>query len=62
VFDDEKYKRWHNLTKAIDRISRKFGRDAVRFASVKTQGKRKTEAAWKSPGFTTDWNELLIVR
>ena len=61
MFDDEKYKRWRNLMKAIDRINQKFGKDTLRFAGVKTEGKWKTKATWKSPGYTTNWQELLVV-
>ncbi|HEX8249813.1 MAG TPA: DUF4113 domain-containing protein [Pyrinomonadaceae bacterium] len=49
MFDDEKYKRWRNLMQAIDRINQKFGKDALRFASVKTEGKQKTKRHGKVP-------------
>jgi DNA polymerase V len=61
MFDDEKFGRWRNLMRAIDRINQKFGKDTLRFASVKTEGKWKTKATWKSPGYTTNWRELLVV-
>lgn len=63
MFDDEQFKRQHNLMKAVDEINQKFGKDTVRFASLL----RGDKAAWrmkqiyKSPSYTTNWNELLTV-
>jgi DNA polymerase V len=61
MFDDEQFERRHKLMKAIDEINQKFGKDSVRFASVKTSGSWLTKRARKSPGYTTNWNELLTV-
>ena len=38
MFDDEQFERQHKLMIAIDEINQKFGKDTVRFASVKTTG------------------------
>jgi DNA polymerase V len=49
--------------KAVDEINRKFGKDTVKFASLL----HGDTAAWrmkqiyKSPSYTTNWNELLTV-
>ena len=61
LFDDERFQRMHNLTKAIDEINQKFGRDTVKFATVKTEGNWKMKQSRKSPAYTTNWNELQIV-
>ncbi|HEX8247636.1 MAG TPA: Y-family DNA polymerase [Pyrinomonadaceae bacterium] len=61
MFDDERFQRQHNLMKAIDEINRKFGKDTVRFAGVQTEGNWKMKQTRKSPCYTTNWNELLIV-
>jgi DNA polymerase V len=61
MFDDEQFERQHKLIKAMDEINRKFGKDTVRFASVKTTGNWMMKRARKSPGYTTNWDELLTV-
>lgn len=61
MFDDEKFQRQHKLMKAIDELNQKFGKDTVRFGSVKTEGSWKMKQTRKSQSYTTDWNELLIV-
>lgn len=61
LFDDEKFKRQHNLMKAVDEINQKFGKDTVRFASVLREGAWKMKQIYKSPSYTTNWNELLTV-
>ena len=61
MFEDEKFQRQHNLMKAVDEINKKFGRDAVRFGSVKIGG-WKMKQTRKSQSYTTNWSELLVVR
>jgi DNA polymerase V len=61
MFDDECFQRQHNLMKAIDEINRKFGKDTVRFGSVKTEGNWRMKQTRKSPCYTTSWQELLVV-
>ena len=61
MFDDVRFQKQHELMKAIDEINQKFGKDTVRFASVKTEGDWKMKQTKKSPKYTTDWQELLIV-
>jgi len=62
MFEDERFQRQHKLMKAIDEINQKFGKDTVRFGSVKTEGSWKMKQTRKSQSYTTNWNELLIVR
>ena len=62
LFDDERFKRQHNLMKAVDEINQKFGKDTVRFASVLREGAWKMKQIYKSPSYTTNWNELLTVQ
>lgn len=61
MFDDEGFQRRHNLMKAIDEINRKFGKDTVRFGCVQTEGSWKMKQIRKSPCYTTNWQELLVV-
>jgi len=48
--------------KVIDEINQKFGKDTVRFAGVERCGAWKMKQIFKSPSYTTNWNELLAVR
>lgn len=42
MFDDESFQKHHKLMKAMDEINQRFGKDTVRFASVKSRrGKAK---------------------
>jgi hypothetical protein len=38
MFDDERLMKHHKLMKAIDEKTLNFGKDTVRFGSVKTEG------------------------
>lgn len=62
MFDNEKFQQQHNLMKAIDEINQKFGKDTVRFGSVKTEGRWKMKQTRKSQSYTTNWNEILVVQ
>ena len=46
--------------KAIDEINQKFGKDTIRFASVKSESSWKIKQTRKSQSYTTNWNELLM--
>jgi len=61
MFDDAKFERQHKLMKAIDEVNRKFGKDTIRFGSVKNKGAWKMKQTRKSQSYTTNWNELLRV-
>ncbi len=61
MFDDKHFQRQHNLMKAVDELNQKFGKDTVRFGSVKTEGDWKMKQTRKSQSYTTNWNELLQV-
>ncbi len=62
LFDDENYQKQHKLMKAMDEINRKFGKDTVHFASVKSEGKWIMKQTRKSQRYTTNWNELLVIK
>ena len=61
MFDDEQFQKQHNLMKAIDELNQKFGKDTVRFGSVKSEGNWKMKQTRKSQSYTTNWNEILVV-
>jgi len=61
MFDDERFQQQHKLMKAVDEINKKFGKDTVRFANVKTEGSWKMKQTRKSPSYTTKWDQLMII-
>nr|MBA2493400.1 DUF4113 domain-containing protein [Acidobacteriota bacterium] len=61
MFEDERFQKQHNLMKAIDELNQKFGKDTVRFGSVKNEGSWKMKQTRKSQSYTTNWNEILVV-
>lgn len=62
MFDDERFQQQHNLMKAMDELNKKFGKDTVRFGSLKTEGRWKMKQTRKSQSYTTNWNELLVIQ
>ncbi len=44
----------------FDKINRKYGRDSIRYAVTGSTSppKWKTSFQWRSPSYTTDWNQL----
>jgi DNA polymerase V len=61
MFDDAKFERQHKLMKAIDAVNQKFGKDTIRFGSVKSESAWRMKQTRKSQSYTTNWNELLSV-
>lgn len=61
MFDDERFQQQHKLMKAVDEINKKFGKDTVRFANVKTEGSWKMKQTRKSPSYTTKWDQLMTI-
>jgi DNA polymerase V len=61
MFDDARFEKQHKLMRAVDELNGKFGKDTVRFGCVKTEGNWKMKQTRKSPGYTTNWNELLTI-
>ena len=61
IFSEEKFQQEHKLMKAIDEINQKFGKDTVRVGLQPNKGSWRMKQAWKSPGYTTKWDELMVV-
>ncbi len=49
------------LMATIDQLNQRYGRNMVRFASMGYQQSWKMQQAYKSPSYTTNWKELLVV-
>jgi DNA polymerase V len=60
--DEPTWERKSNLTKAIDCINDKYGRETLTIASMGSKPKWKMKREMKSFRFTTNWNELLSIK
>jgi DNA polymerase V len=53
---------------ALDAIQDRFGREAIRLGATLAPAHRSGYSAWqmkqerKSPGYTTDWEGVVVVR
>ncbi len=45
----------------MDEINGRYGRLTIRYGSIETEGRWQMKAAHKSPRYTTNIGELLIV-
>jgi DNA polymerase V len=50
------------MLEVVDNLNVKLGRNQVKFASQGTDDKWRTRQAHCSPRYTTQWNELLVVK
>jgi len=50
------------LMQTMDGINQKMGKNTVHFAACGTQPNWKLKAEWKSPHYTTRWDELLTIK
>jgi DNA polymerase V len=50
------------LMKTVDEINTRWGRNTIRFGTMGFGGRWQMQQKWKSPAFTTRWNELPVVR
>ncbi|WP_347405026.1 DUF4113 domain-containing protein [Nodosilinea sp. LEGE 06152] len=60
--DESKRERAGRLMVAVDALNRRFGAGTVRWAAEGLQQGWQMRAEWRSPRFTTRWDELLVVR
>ncbi|MBV8884296.1 MAG: Y-family DNA polymerase [Chroococcidiopsidaceae cyanobacterium CP_BM_RX_35] len=50
------------LIHALDELNLRYGRDAVRYAAMGTTQRWQTRAKYRSPRWTTRWDEIPIVK
>jgi hypothetical protein len=53
--------RERELLRVVDKLNRKWGRDTVHFGRLATNGSWTTKAEKRSPRYTTQWEELLVI-
>lgn len=60
LFVQDRKGRSREVMDAFDKINRKYGRDSIRYAVTGSTNapKWKTSFQWRSPSYTTDWNQL----
>jgi DNA polymerase V len=61
LYGDEKFERSRRVMKALDEISRKHGRDAVRFGVSPSRARWATRFTRRSANYTTCINEIVRV-
>lgn len=61
MFHQDSWERSRRISQAMDEINRRYGRHTIRYGSVETNGKWGMKAGHKSPRYTTNLNELMIV-
>ncbi len=60
--DETKKERAGRLMEAVDSLNRQFGAGTVRWAAEGLQQEWKMKSEWRSPRFTTRWDELVVVK
>lgn len=50
------------LMEVVDRLNERWGKSSLFFASQGIRQSWKTQAKWRSPRYTTAWNELAVSR
>lgn len=58
LFDSETLEKYRRLMPVVDAINRKYGRDTIRWARAKQDGRWKTKAARCSPKYTTRLSDI----
>ncbi len=60
LFAENREKHSNEIMRAFDSINRRFGSNTVRYAATgsTTNQKWKTVAEWRSPSYTTNWDQL----
>jgi len=54
--------RSHHIFDTLDTINKKHGKDVVRLGAMGVESQTSEKKEWRSPNYTTDWGELLIVK
>ena len=66
LFESPQKPKIERLMKSMDMINKTMGRDTIKYSSsgVSTQGEEgwRTTFNYKSPSYTTDWNQLPLVK
>ncbi|MBW6474641.1 MAG: DUF4113 domain-containing protein [Anaerolineaceae bacterium] len=60
LFAQDRKEHPKEVMEVFDKINKKYGRDSIRYAVTGSTNapKWKTSFQWRSPSYTTDWNQL----
>lgn len=61
LFDNETLEKFRRIMPVVDMLNRKYGRDTVRWARAKPEGRWKTRAAMTSPRYTTRLTDVPVL-
>ena len=61
VFENNNHQRRNSLMKVIDSINYIWGRETLKMASSGIEQDWKMKMSYRSPRYTTNWNELLTI-
>jgi DNA polymerase V len=62
LFEEAPFKYHPDSMKVLDSINKKMGRDTIHFAATGIQKNWKMRSGYRSPQYTTKWEELLQVK
>jgi DNA polymerase V len=62
LVDETRRGRAGRLMVAVDSLNRRFGAGTVHWAAEGLQQEWRMRAEWRSPRFTTRWDELVVVK
>lgn len=60
-FNPDGRERMSELMRIIDRINKKWGKDTIHFGNTTTSGRWRMKAERRSPRYTTQWDEVLVI-
>jgi DNA polymerase V len=61
MFDNDRLQRSSELLKTVDRLNRLYGPESIHYGVVRRRRKWSSKSEQRSPRYTTNWNELMLV-
>jgi DNA polymerase V len=61
MFDNDRFQRSSELLKTVDRLNRLFGSESIHYGVIRRRRKWSSKSEQRSPRYTTNWNELMLV-
>lgn len=62
LFTPPKFVQSEGVMRAVDSLNHRFGQHTVRHARLGTKQLWRMRSAYRSPNYTTDWNQLLTIK
>jgi DNA polymerase V len=61
LFDEPEWQRSRALMRVVDTLNANFGRDTVTFAGCGLRSRWQTKFERRSPRYTTNWDEIMVI-